>query len=109
MTSLDYKPLKEYEDTEIQLGSTELKRGFANMVKHGVVMDVTNPTQAGIAEDAGAVAVMVLDKLPADIRAVGGVARMATSAAIRGTIETISIPVMAKCRIGHTQEAYLLQ
>ncbi|MHA2248894.1 MAG: pyridoxal 5'-phosphate synthase lyase subunit PdxS [Candidatus Kariarchaeaceae archaeon] len=109
MANLDYKPLKSYEDIEIQLGSTELKRGFANMVKHGVVMDVTNPTQAGIAEDAGAVAVMVLDKLPADIRAMGGVARMATTSAIKEVMATISIPVMAKCRIGHTQEAYLLQ
>ena len=109
MTNLDYKPLKSYEDVEIQLGSTDLKRGFANMVKHGVVMDVTNPTQAGIAEDAGAVAVMVLDKLPVDIRAMGGVARMATASVIKEVMEIISIPVMAKCRIGHTQEAYLLQ
>ncbi len=103
------KVLKEYGDVEITLGSTELKRGFAQMVKHGVVMDVTNPTQAGIAEDAGAVAVMVLDKLPADIRAKGGVARMATIQAIKETMETVSIPIMAKCRIGHTQEALLLQ
>ncbi|MCH8907309.1 MAG: pyridoxal 5'-phosphate synthase lyase subunit PdxS [Candidatus Heimdallarchaeota archaeon] len=109
MSKLDYTPLKTYENIEIQLGSTELKRGFANMVKHGVVMDVTNPTQAGIAEDAGAVAVMVLDKLPADIRGKGGVARMATASAIKEVMETISIPVMAKCRIGHTQEAHLLQ
>lgn len=103
------KVLKEYEDVEITLGSTNLKRGFAKMVKHGVVMDVTNPTQAGIAEDAGAVAVMILDRLPADIRARGGVARMATAQAIKETIESVSIPVMAKCRIGHTSEAYLLQ
>ncbi|MHA2172248.1 MAG: pyridoxal 5'-phosphate synthase lyase subunit PdxS, partial [Candidatus Kariarchaeaceae archaeon] len=81
----------------MQLGSTQLKRGFANMVKHGVIMDVTNTTQAGIAEDAGAVAVMVLDKLPADIRARGGVARMANAAAIKEVMENISIPVMAKC------------
>lgn len=105
----DFKPLKEYGDVEIQFGSTDLKRGFAKMVKNGVVMDVTNPTQAGIAEDAGACAVMVLDKLPADIRARGGVARMATASAIRDVMDNISIPVMAKCRIGHTQEAYLLQ
>jgi pyridoxal 5'-phosphate synthase pdxS subunit len=103
------KVLREYEDVEITFGSTDLKRGFAKMVKHGVVMDVTNSTQAGIAEDAGAVAVMILDKLPADIRAVGGVARMATAKAITETIDAVSIPVMAKCRIGHTQEAYLLQ
>ncbi|MHA2030888.1 MAG: pyridoxal 5'-phosphate synthase lyase subunit PdxS [Candidatus Kariarchaeaceae archaeon] len=109
MSNTNFKPLKEYADIEIQLGSTQLKRGFANMVKHGVIMDVTNTTQAGIAEDAGAVAVMVLDKLPADIRARGGVARMANAAAIKEVMENISIPVMAKCRIGHTQEAYLLQ
>ncbi|OLS24257.1 MAG: Pyridoxal biosynthesis lyase PdxS [Candidatus Heimdallarchaeota archaeon LC_2] len=109
MSDSNFKPLKEYEDIEIQLGSTKLKRGFANMVKHGVVMDVTNSTQAGIAEDAGAVAVMVLDKLPADIRARGGVARMANADSIKQVIDEISIPVMAKCRIGHTQEAYLLQ
>lgn len=109
MSDSNFKPLKEYEDIEIQLGSTTLKRGFANMVKHGVIMDVTNSTQAGIAEDAGAVAVMVLDKLPADIRARGGVARMANADSIKQVMDEISIPVMAKCRIGHTQEAYLLQ
>ncbi|MCY3410231.1 MAG: pyridoxal 5'-phosphate synthase lyase subunit PdxS [Candidatus Heimdallarchaeota archaeon] len=110
MTDLKgFKPLKSYTDVEIQLGSTELKRGFAKMVQHGVVMDVTNPTQAGIAEDAGAVAVMVLDKLPADIRAIGGVARMATTSAIQDVMDNISIPVMAKARIGHTLEAQLLQ
>ncbi|MDH5401692.1 MAG: pyridoxal 5'-phosphate synthase lyase subunit PdxS [Candidatus Heimdallarchaeota archaeon] len=109
MNNSNFEPLKSYSDVEIQLGSTTLKRGFANMVKHGVVMDVTNPTQAGIAEDAGAVAVMVLDQLPADIRGRGGVARMASAEAIKEVMEVISIPVMAKCRIGHTQEAYLLQ
>ncbi len=103
------KVLKEYGDVEISLGTTNLKRGFAKMVKHGVVMDVTNPTQAGIAEDAGAVAVMILDRLPADIRAQGGVARMATVQAIKEVIDAVSIPVMAKCRIGHTEEALLLQ
>lgn len=109
MTKLEFDPLKSYSDVEIQLGSTELKRGFAKMVQHGVVMDVTNATQAAIAEEAGAVAVMVLDKLPADIRAVGGVARMATTTAIQGVMDIISIPVMAKARIGHTLEAQLLQ
>ena len=109
MANLDYEPLKSYKDVEIQLGSTELKRGFAKMVSHGVVMDVTNPTQAGIAEDAGAVAVMVLDQLPADIRGRGGVARMASAESIKEVMDVISIPVMAKCRIGHTQEAHLLQ
>lgn len=109
MSNTDFKPLKEYADIEIQLGTTQLKRGFAQMVKAGCIMDVTNLTQAGIAEDAGAVAVMVLDKLPADIRARGGVARMANATAIKEVMENISIPVMAKCRIGHTQEALLLQ
>ncbi len=109
MSKLQFDPLKEYADVNIQLGSTELKRGFAKMVKNGVVMDVTNPTQAGIAEDAGAVAVMVLDQLPADIRARGGVARMATIDIIKEVMDSISIPVMAKIRIGHTQEAYVLQ
>lgn len=109
MSNLDYNPLKEYKDVEIQLGSTELKRGFAKMVSNGVVMDVTNPTQAAIAEDAGAVAVMVLDQLPADIRGRGGVARMASAESIKEVMDVISIPVMAKCRIGHTSEAYLLQ
>lgn len=105
----EQKITREYGDVEIQLGSTNLKRGFAKMVKHGVVMDVTNPTQAGIAEDAGAVAVMILDKLPADIRAQGGVARMASIDAIKQTMDAVSIPVMAKVRIGHTEEALLLQ
>ncbi len=110
MSKLDLsKPLKSYTDVEIQLGTSELKRGFAKMVQHGVVMDVTNPTQAAIAEEAGAVAVMVLDKLPADIRAAGGVARMATPEIIKEVMDTISIPVMAKARIGHTLEAQLLQ
>lgn len=109
MSNTDFKPLKEYADIEIQLGTTQLKRGFAQMVKAGVIMDVTNEVQAGIAEDAGAVAVMVLDKLPADIRARGGVARMANAASIKAVMDNISIPVMAKCRIGHTQEALLLQ
>jgi pyridoxal 5'-phosphate synthase pdxS subunit len=109
MTDLDYTPLKKYKDVEIRLGSTELKRGFAKMVSNGVVMDVTNPTQAAIAEDAGAVAVMVLDQLPADIRGRGGVARMASADSIKEVMESISIPVMAKCRIGHTSEALLLE
>lgn len=110
MSKLDLSnPLKSYSDVEIQLGTSELKRGFAKMVQHGVVMDVTNPTQAAIAEEAGAVAVMVLDKLPADIRASGGVARMATPEVIKEVMNTISIPVMAKARIGHTLEAQLLQ
>ena len=90
-------------------GTNRLKRGFAKMVKHGAIFDVTNPEQAAIAEDAGAVAVMVLDKLPADIRAAGGVARMASVDAIEAVMDHISIPVMAKCRIGHTEEALLLQ
>ncbi len=95
--------------SRIRHGTNRLKRGFARMVKHGAVFDVTNAEQAAIAEDAGAVAVMVLDKLPADIRAAGGVARMASVDAIEAVMDHITIPVMAKCRIGHTEEALLLQ
>ncbi|MDG6928641.1 MAG: pyridoxal 5'-phosphate synthase lyase subunit PdxS [Nitrososphaerota archaeon] len=91
------------------VGSTLLKRGFAHMLKHGVIMDVTNAEQAQIAEDAGAVAVMVLDKLPYDIRKAGGVARTASLSAIYEILKTTTIPVMAKCRIGHTYEARVLE
>ena len=79
------------------------------MLKHGVVMDVTNVEQAKIAEEAGAVAVMVLDKLPYDVRKAGGVARTASPKAINEILENITIPVMAKCRIGHTAEARVLE
>lgn len=90
-------------------GTTRLKRGFASMTKGGVIMDVTTAQQATIAEDAGAVAVMVLDKLPSDVRRAGGVARTASVSKIREILEVTTIPVMAKCRIGHTEEAKMLQ
>ncbi|WP_048202180.1 pyridoxal 5'-phosphate synthase lyase subunit PdxS [Methanocaldococcus bathoardescens] len=90
-------------------GTDLLKKGFAKMVKHGVVMDVTNVEQAQIAEEAGAVAVMALERVPADIRAAGGVARMSDPALIEEIMDAVSIPVMAKCRIGHTTEALVLE
>lgn len=90
-------------------GTSTLKRGFAHMLKNGVVMDVTTAEQAGIAEEAGAVAVMVLDKLPSDVRKAGGVARTAAARAITDIMGAVTIPVMAKCRIGHTYEARVLQ
>lgn len=86
-----------------------VKVGLAEMLKGGVIMDVTDATQARIAEDAGAVAVMALERVPADIRAEGGVARMASIEKIEEIMEAVSIPVMAKCRIGHTAEARILQ
>lgn len=86
-----------------------LNRELAQMLKGGVIMDVTSPEQARIAEDAGAVAVMALERIPADIRAAGGVSRMSDPAMIRGIQEAVSIPVMAKCRIGHFAEAQVLQ
>ena len=90
-------------------GSSVLKRGFAHMLKNGVVMDVTTAEQAGIAEDAGAVSVMVLDKLPSDVRKAGGVARTASIKIIKEIMGSVTIPVMAKCRIGHVGEAEVLQ
>ena len=86
-----------------------VKYGFISMFKGGVIMDVTNPEQAGIAEDAGAVGVMVLDKLPYDVRLAGGVARTADLKVIIDVMNTITIPVSAKCRIGHSEEARLLE
>jgi len=90
-------------------GTELLKRGFAKMVKRGVVMDVTNAEQARIAEESGAVAVMALERVPADIRAMGGVARMADPQKVKEIIEAVTIPVMAKARIGHFTEAQILQ
>jgi pyridoxal 5'-phosphate synthase pdxS subunit len=90
-------------------GTVLLKRGFAHMLKHGVVMDVTTVEQAQIAEEAGAVAVMVLDKLPYDVRKAGGVARTASVKVIDDILKAVTIPVMAKCRIGHTYEARVLE
>ena len=91
------------------VGSTAVKTGFAEMFKGGVIMDVVNSDQAQIAEDAGAVAVMALERVPADIRAQGGVARMSNPDMIVEIIEAVSIPVMAKARIGHFVEAQILQ
>ena len=90
-------------------GSPLVKRGLADMLKGGVIMDVVTPEQAKIAEDAGAVAVMALERVPADIRAQGGVARMSDPDMIEGIINAVSIPVMAKARIGHFVEAQILE
>ena len=87
----------------------ELNKGLAQMLKGGVIMDVTTPEQARIAEAAGACAVMALERIPADIRAAGGVSRMSDPKMIRGIQEAVSIPVMAKCRIGHFVEAQILE
>lgn len=90
-------------------GTARVKRGFAEMMKGGVIMDVVTPEQAKIAEDAGATAVMALERVPADIRAEGGVSRMSDPDMIEGIINAVSIPVMAKARIGHFVEAQVLQ
>ena len=87
----------------------ELNKNLAQMLKGGVIMDVTTPEQAKIAEAAGACAVMALERIPADIRAAGGVSRMSDPKMIRGIQEAVSIPVMAKCRIGHFVEAQILE
>ncbi|HXD61256.1 MAG TPA: pyridoxal 5'-phosphate synthase lyase subunit PdxS [Lacisediminihabitans sp.] len=92
-----------------ELGTSRVKRGLAEMLKGGVIMDVVNAEQAKIAEDAGAVAVMALERVPADIRSQGGVARMSDPDLIDGIIEAVSIPVMAKARIGHFVEAQILE
>ena len=86
-----------------------LKTGLAEMLKGGVIMDVVTPEQAKIAEDAGAVAVMALERVPSDIRAAGGVARMASIEIVEKIMKSVSIPVMAKCRIGHFTEAQILE
>ena len=93
----------------MQENRTELNRNLAQMLKGGVIMDVTTPEQAHLAETAGACAVMALERIPADIRAAGGVSRMSDPKMIRGIQEAVSIPVMAKCRIGHFAEAQILQ
>ena len=90
-------------------GTWTVKTGLAQMLKGGVIMDVTTPEQARIAEDAGACAVMALERVPADIRAAGGVARMADPSVIVAIMDAVSIPVMAKCRIGHFVEAQVLE
>ena len=90
-------------------GTARVKRGMAEMLKGGVIMDVVTPEQARIAEDAGAVAVMALERVPADIRATGGVARMSDPTMVEAIVASVTIPVMAKCRIGHFVEAQVLQ
>jgi pyridoxal 5'-phosphate synthase pdxS subunit len=92
-----------------ETGTFRVKSGLAEMMKGGVIMDVTNAEQARIAEEAGAVAVMALERVPADIRATGGVARMSDPAMVKEIMETVTIPVMAKCRIGHFVEAQILE
>ena len=96
-------------DGEPVTGTARVKRGLAEMLRGGVIMDVVTPEQARIAEDAGAVAVMALERVPADIRRDGGVARMSDPAMIVGIQEAVTIPVMAKCRIGHFAEAQILE
>ena len=93
---------------EHQTGTFAVKKGLAQMLKGGVIMDVVTPEHARIAEDAGACAVMALERVPADIRADGGVARMSDPDLIEKIMEAVSIPVMAKCRIGHFVEAQIL-
>ena len=97
------------DTTTARTGSPLVKRGLADMLVGGVIMDVVTPEQARIAEDAGAVAVMALERVPADIRAQGGVARMSDPDLIEAIMATVSIPVMAKARIGHLVEAQVLQ
>jgi pyridoxal 5'-phosphate synthase pdxS subunit len=94
---------------ETKVADFEVKKGLAQMLKGGVIMDVVTPEHAKIAEDAGAVAVMALERVPADIRAHGGVARMSDPELIMKIMDTVSIPVMAKCRIGHFVEAQILE
>ncbi|MEA4924624.1 MAG: pyridoxal 5'-phosphate synthase lyase subunit PdxS [Syntrophomonadaceae bacterium] len=96
-------------DTVVEKGNFALKSGLAQMLKGGVIMDVTTPEQAKIAEEAGACAVMALERVPADIRAAGGVARMADPTIILRIMDAVTIPVMAKCRIGHFVEARILE
>jgi len=104
----DEKNKKEMSELH-EVGSSTVKRGLAQMLKGGVIMDVVTPEHADIAEKAGAVAVMALERVPADIRSHGGVARMSDPGLIREIMKTVSIPVMAKCRIGHFVEAQILQ
>jgi pyridoxal 5'-phosphate synthase pdxS subunit len=93
----------------VETGTDTVKRGLAQMLKGGVIMDVVTPDHAKIAEEAGACAVMALERVPADIRAAGGVARMADPEVIARIMDAVSIPVMAKCRIGHFVEAQILE
>ena len=91
-----------------QTGTWKVKTGLAQMLRGGVIMDIINAEQAKIAEEAGACAVMALERVPSDIRAAGGVARMADPKVIAEIMRSVSIPVMAKCRIGHFAEAHVL-
>src|SRR6202048_1172014 len=101
--------MKKDKQAPIQKGTFEIKVGLAEMLKGGIIMDVTTPEQAKIAEDAGAVAVMALERIPSDIRLQGGVARMSNPELIQKIQESVTIPVMAKCRIGHFVEAQILE
>ena len=101
--------MEEFDIKKLRFGTLMLKKGFAKMQKGGVIMDVTNAEQAKIAQSSGAVAVMALERVPADIRADGGVARMADPTVIQEIMDTVSIPVMAKVRIGHFVEAQALE
>lgn len=101
--------MKSQKEPEIQKSTHEVKVGLARMLKGGVIMDVVNVEHAKIAEEAGACAVMALERVPADIRAVGGVARMSDPEMIQKIMEAVTIPVMAKCRIGHFVEAQILE
>jgi pyridoxal 5'-phosphate synthase pdxS subunit len=96
-------------EAQREIGTLRVKTGLAEMLKGGVIMDVVNAEQARIAEDAGAVAVMSLERVPADIRAAGGVARMADPTKVSEIVEAVTVPVMTKCRIGHFVEAQVLQ
>jgi pyridoxal 5'-phosphate synthase pdxS subunit len=102
-------PIQKRKFQVMKEGTVLVKRGLAQMLKGGVIMDVTTPEQAKIAEDAGAVAVMALERVPADIRKEGGVARMADPEIIQKIMDAVTIPVMAKCRIGHFVEAQILE
>lgn len=106
---LNYAESTVTNENQPVVGTDRVKRGMAEMLKGGVIMDVVTPEQAKIAEDAGAVAVMALERVPADIRAQGGVSRMSDPDMIEGIINAVSIPVMAKARIGHFAEAQILQ
>ena len=107
--SSPYEFKYEKENKIMEQNRQELNRNLAQMLKGGVIMDVTTPEQARIAEEAGACAVMALERIPADIRAAGGVSRMSDPKMIKGIQAAVSIPVMAKCRIGHFVEAQILQ
>jgi pyridoxal 5'-phosphate synthase pdxS subunit len=103
------KSESEKKDKGVETGTWKVKTGLAQMLKGGVIMDVVNPEHARIAQEAGACAVMALERVPADIRADGGVARMADPSVIEAIMKAVSIPVMAKCRIGHFVEAQALE